>query len=196
MSLYSPSKNFLFTHVPKTGGTSMHRWLTASIPDAAYLTYEHPQDAGCHLYCMGSKRIMGKAWDSAWKFAFVRNPYTWVESLRRYALRRPEGARYVTASGDPVKWVEDLHERCAIREHTPNGPVMFQHEWVEGCDNVFRFEDLADRVGYIAHELGIDADTFPHENFNGEPEQPIEGAYREAIAHYFKEDFKVLEYGV
>lgn len=197
MSLYSPSKNFLFTHVPKTGGTSMHRWLTANIPDAEYLTYEHKGDAGCHLYCMGSFRIMGaEKWRDAWKFAFVRSPYTWVESLRRYALLRPEGARYAKASDNLVSWVEDLYERCTAMEHTPNGPMMLQHLWVHGCDSVFRFEDLADRVGYIAHELGIDAAAFPHANFNGQPEQPIDGEYREAIAHYFKEDFEALGYEV
>lgn len=195
MSLYSPSKNFLFTHTPKTAGTSMHRWITANVPDAAYLTYEHPNDAGCHLSCLDAGEIMDyDAWDWAWKFGFVRNPYTWVEAIRRYSLLRPEGANYRYAVGDPVEWADRLHRMCIAKRHTSNGPVLFQRQYVARCNRVYKFEDLGGAVKDIAARLDLDAETFPHVNFNGHPEVEITGEYRDAIATLFEEDFEVLGY--
>lgn len=188
MSFHSPSGNWVFIHVPKTGGSSIRDMLRDAFPDADYLSLAHdgPEEV---------RAVMGEArWSEAFKFAFVRNPYTWVESMRRYALRQPGSRLYDFAGEDnAVGFVEELYRACDDEYLTPNGRLRFQRRLVEGLDAVFRFETFPASVGLLSYAIKADL-PIQHKNRNGQPAIPIRGEYRAAIARWFRADFEKLQY--
>ena len=71
-------RNYIFIHIHKTGGKSIRALLG------------NPEDwGGLHVEACQVKKFLdesgkGRQWKHAFKFAFVRNPYTWLESLYDY----------------------------------------------------------------------------------------------------------------
>lgn len=76
-------KDFLFFHIPKTGGTSINRVFGFQKPNP---------DLGIirkHFVLFKIKPLVNKTvWDNAFKFCFVRNPWDRIYSHYRYRLRK------------------------------------------------------------------------------------------------------------
>jgi len=64
-----PNGKVVFVHIPRTAGTSIESSLIR-VPD------EHK-----HLRASQLKNIVGEAWEDAYKFTFIRNPFDRVISL-------------------------------------------------------------------------------------------------------------------
>jgi len=92
----SNSHQFVFVHIHKCGGTSVGKALSSCCgpEDTAlgyrrFITKSFKGDLNKHSHADHIRKVIGeKAWNSYFKFAFVRNPYartasffTWAESL-------------------------------------------------------------------------------------------------------------------
>lgn len=196
MSLYSP-QGFIFIHNRKTGGTTMRNLLMG--PLVRYLTIPHDPSESVRKYML-SLRAEGH-WNLAFKFAFVRSPYTWVESMRRHAVAQEDHPLREDAMGDVLAWPERLAEACQDKLLTTDGRILFQRHMVLGLkgehilDRICRFENYADEVRFVLDHLGLEEPPIlPHVGVHNVREIEPSGAYARAIAKHFAEDFEALEY--
>lgn len=194
MSLYSP-QGWIFIHVRKTGGTTVRNLLLG--PLVRYLTTPHDMAYYVRRH-MAEREALG-LWNMAFKFAFVRDPYTWVESMRRHAIAQEDHPLRADAY-NISEWPARLAQACENREQTTDGTFCFQSEMVMDrgtliVDRLCRFENYHDEVRWLGNHLGIDIpERLPHEGLHDVPQAPIDGQYRLDIAKYFSDDFKALGY--
>lgn len=196
MSLYSPS-GFIFIHNRKTGGTTMRGLLLG--PLVRYLTIPHESAEGVRKY-MRDLRAEGQ-WMLSFKFAFIRSPYTWVESMRRHAVAQVDHPLRDDAMGEPLDWPAKLAQACRDRLITTDGRLLFQRDMVLGpsgeqiLNRLCRFENYNDEVKWILDHLGIEHPGYlERTGEHGVPEIEPAGSYAQAIAEHFAEDFEALNY--
>jgi len=81
---YSSSLKYVFIHIPKCAGTSMHQALR-SLHERQSVRVE---DRKYHKHAKASevRPVLGRAWDDAFKFAFVRNPWDLMVSSYHWWL--------------------------------------------------------------------------------------------------------------
>lgn len=170
-------------------------------PLVRYLTIPHEPAEGVRKY-MQSQHAEGH-WNLSFKFAFVRNPYTWVESMRRHAVAQVDHPLREYALGSAVEWPGHLAQACADKLPTTDGKILFQREMVMGpngkqiLDRLCRFENYADEVRFVLDHLGMEVPgMLPRVGVHGVQEVEPSGAYARAIAEHFSEDFKALNYTV
>jgi hypothetical protein len=144
--------NYIFIHINKTAGSSIER--------ALYLRFEH-KTAAEKLAELGVRR-----WRCAFKFAFVRNPWTRALSHYLYRVKTNQtglGNAHLTF-GQWVKTVyRDKNPRYRDQER------MFQNQWSwlsdesGSCivDFIGRFEELELDFTYVCGVLAKVA-TLPH----------------------------------
>jgi chondroitin 4-sulfotransferase 11 len=195
MSLYSP-EGWLFIHVRKTGGTTLRNLLFA--PLVRYLTIPHDPAymVKDHLFKMDA---IGH-WNIAFKFAFVRDPYTWVESMRRHCIAQQDHPLNLAAN-DVEAWPERLAQACETHEPTTDGILCFQSEMVTDhrgntlVDRLCRFENYPAEIEWLSKHLGFHMPrNIPTTGAHSVPMEPVIGQYRESIAHFFSDDFNALGY--
>ena len=81
---YSSSLNYVFIHIPKCAGTSVHRAL-ATLHDQRSLPID-PRRYHKHSKASDVRRILGPAWNRAFKFSVVRNPWDLMVSSYHWWL--------------------------------------------------------------------------------------------------------------
>lgn len=195
MSLYSP-EGWLFIHVRKTGGTTLRNLLLA--PLVRYLTTPHDTATSVRDH-MGKLGAEGH-WNLAFKFAFVRDPYTWVESMRRHAIKQEDHPLNIDAN-DVEAWPKRLEQACEAHEPTTDGILCHQSEMVTDengnviVDRICRFENYAPEVSWLCKHLGLNMPyPLPKTGLHDSYTEPITGEYRESIARHFGVEFDLLGY--
>jgi sulfotransferase famil protein len=173
--LLSLEKNFLFVHVPKTGGTSIARSLDPWI-------LHPPQGRWNKLLCRmhlrrdpqrfmlrvhggvsyASKVLPNHLFEKTYKFAFVRNPWDRLVSEYSFVLDKPHHPRY-----KEVRLLADFGEYLRYEKERARG--RSQADMLRGpkgemaMDFVGRFEQLTDDFAQVCQKLQIDA-SLPHLN--------------------------------
>lgn len=74
---YSKKYNFLFCHISRTGGTSLCSVLRKTAPDLRMIGSQHAS-------LLEARAALPEAFESTFKFAFVRNP--WERLVSWYSL--------------------------------------------------------------------------------------------------------------
>jgi hypothetical protein len=119
----SHSKHFVFVHIPRTAGTSIeaafHRYGIALQGPRNYESIYFKHASAADL-----QKMMGDEFTAYYKFAVVRNPYSWVVS--NYEFNR------------------GLH-RCWTRS-TPFDRIRFRRSFVTGMD-------FPEWIGWWLHNL-------------------------------------------
>jgi hypothetical protein len=111
MACWSWKEKYLFVHVYKTGGTS----LRAMLPDPHEIGPGH-SPAFVAKRCLESS-FQTELWPHLFKFAIVRNPYTWLFSLYKYLKRQPAHRIHFMATGTFYRFVD------LLEVHFNNFPV-------------------------------------------------------------------------
>lgn len=148
--------NFIFVHVPKTGGTSISQALGGRSPGHVY-----------SLHCpLSAMRVRNRR-----AFGFVRNPWDWKVSI--YA--------YKTADDDPERFRHWLfNESMMLKDDFKRRKIApmqrrSQMYWLDGCYRIGRFERLAQDFEAICDRIGIARDPLPH--LNGSDPRDYRGFY-------------------
>jgi len=173
--LYDPTRKFIFVHIWKTGGESVvaalrehcpahfrNRYLNKAIrmvpePMAALLGWRASLVRGQHFTAQEIKDAMpAEAFEQAYKFTFVRNPWDWQVSNYAYALQTPAHGQHeiIRNLGD-----FDAYVRYQYAEKAPSqSSFIFDEEGSQLVDFVGRFEALKSDFQSVCETLGVRAE--------------------------------------
>lgn len=174
-------KNYIYIHIPKTGGTSIsekvgkieHRTAKEIIEITGY-----------------------RKWKTSFKFSFVRNPWDLVYSHYKFKLKHNH-QNIRTNNIEFNTWVSKIYGSKPDLYYRHN-PKMYtsQSQWLLNFQNkieleyIGRFEDLASDYKKIAEVIGVDSEL-GHLNktakdnyrsaYSSEAKQLVETAFAEDI---------------
>lgn len=179
---------FVFLHINKTAGTSVLRAL--GIPVKQHRTAREVID-----------RIGREKWQSAWKFAFVRNP--WDRAVSLYEYRRGKDRTGIASSGlSFTRWVDRVFTEDPDPRYN-NNPRSFQSQcdWLKdergdiAIDFIGRFENLASDFSRVAERIAPGA-SLQHLNASrrGSYTRYYDPQSRQAVARWFAEDIERFGY--
>ncbi|PJF38588.1 MAG: hypothetical protein CUN55_16855, partial [Phototrophicales bacterium] len=159
----SKRHNFIFVHIPKTGGTSMRHALEPySDPwEGLTDTHENRMQWGHANALQIRERVEEEFWNQAFKFAVVRNPWDWLVSM--YVFN--SGARLDELSREAFLKNKHLFEQWLLHEVAIDSQTHRLSD-TEGnllVDYVARMNHLNEDFQYICQRLGIQA-TLNHRN--------------------------------
>ncbi len=148
----------LFVHIPKTGGSSVERFLSEHGP---LLLKGHGRAAGLrcsaqHLHAEALGAIH-EAQGYDWAFTIVRHPVARLVSEHRYEMRKPGWLRSrLSFSG----WLALALARRAADPWYRDNHFRPQHAFILPGMEIMRFEDGVDAcLRRIAARLGVPAPT-------------------------------------
>jgi len=147
--------NFIFVHVPKTAGQTIHRSLPRPRRNP-WLTHANLDDVG-----KGDK----------FAFGFTRNPWDRMVSLYSFILQRtwPDG---LDGRVRELGFKESLINRKLGDYTHPRDGQNDSLLWLSDCDYVGRFESLQEDFNIIMEIIGISPHTI------GKMNQSRHGDYR------------------
>ena len=137
--IYSDSHKFMFYHIPKTAGTSLHTVLKR------YAVGPHVNEP--HLTRVRSHVGVEPTWDKYkgseyFSFAIVRNPYDRMFSLYNFLKRR----RVIK---------ETLEEFINKMDREPSQFKLLNYNGVVPLSFVGKFENLEEDFNFIADKIKI-----------------------------------------
>jgi hypothetical protein len=169
----------IFIHVPKTAGCT----VMATLKEAGAVVY-----APGHRVLEGHKEFVYKkcgklgAWEAAYKFSFVRNP--WDRMVSYY---------YHTVAAKRQKWDDSrhhdefrnwLHAKGArsILDHGAQVSICnWKHE--SQVDFIGQYEHLARDFAVVAREMGVGPDSLALNNFGKHRPTRVWQPYYDQRAH-------------
>lgn len=187
-----PELEITFIHIPKTGGTTIRKYLS-------HVTQEEEQ---YHAH-------IPDKYSSFWKFTVVRNPFDRFISAWRYCVERGwvdnvspleflnllrslnKDGRFALSSRNHMDFREDsgymtLHHAA---------PMSHPDRLVENVDYLGRFEQLDDVIQDLKDWYEIDVEGI-HENQS--QHEPFQSYYDSMLYHkvldYYSDDFDEFNY--
>lgn len=178
--------DFVFIHIPKTGGTSIGKALGTDGP---------------HLTAAQLRGRLGRErWERKFKFAFVRNPWDKAVSSFHHAAFIERDSRFTALTFRDwlrLAYVE-RHPLYFDRPHT----FAPQLHWIADIQNnllvdfVGRFENLRDDFRTICERIGRRATVLPHYHYT--PHDDYRSYYTdrdaEIIASWYQLDIDYFGY--
>ena len=172
--LYDPTRKFVFVHIWKTGGESVvsalrnqcpfyfsNRYVNKAIRmapglSAATLGWRARLVNGQHFTAEEIRNEMpSEAFDLAFKFTFVRNPWDWQVSNYAYALQTPAHGQHEIIRG---LGSFDAYIRYQHSEQAPSqSAFVYGRDGKQLVDFVGRFENLEADFQYVCGKIGINA---------------------------------------
>lgn len=168
MALVSNKHNFIFIHIYRTGGNSIRKMLGS--PAVGYFTDilggqevlgVHANAADVRKHYESNNQIA--LYDKAWKFAVVRNPYSWMVSVYKYISRSPGHNYYKDLKDKNFDWFLKWYTDTAMQLDRPFGSNKYQflHQFVldsEGnqlVDYVGKMENMPVIARTVSEKTGI-----------------------------------------
>ncbi len=167
---YSSLLNYVFIHIPKCAGTSVHRALAAlhgqrSVPIDARRYHKHSKASEV-------RHILGPVWDKAFKFSFVRNPWDlmvssyhwWLTHAGEFPSLMPHVSRIREMKSFGV-FVNSEYGQRMINEQ-PGQDLL---DWISDGDNVIidfvgQYENLDSDWEHICKALDVAPIALTREN--------------------------------
>lgn len=177
MALVSKKHNFIFVHIFRCGGNSVRKMLGAPAVGSTVNTLNGKEVLGVHVDAVDLKQYyenIGKSafYDNAFKFTFVRNPFSWLVSTYKYIAYSPGHGFNSTVCN--MNYLEFLHwyVEVAMKLNRPFGANKYQqlHHFIYNEDEellvdfVGNMEHLSRDMKVIEEETGITIDTIEHIN--------------------------------
>ncbi len=154
MAIYSRKYNSIFFHVPKSARSSIRKTLLTYYASAVEHTTHHalPSDVAS---------MIGKsAYDCAFRFAFVRNPWGRAVSLYHYLLMDESNpTHHLTKNLTFAEYLDVYNNKTKHRQrhwtHNIQQPAASSQQPALIVDFVGRFESLRNDWNEILRELKI-----------------------------------------
>ena len=200
---YSRQKHLLFTHVSRTGGTTLTNCLSSLLPDFRLLLGQHEPLAA-------ARPILGKHFEQSFKFAFVRNP--WERFVSWYALigqapqateidkatvLDPESSHWKNFDSFLENWCKaEVLIDGAIRRRLSQWAQLTDAQGTLLVDDFGRFENFEKDAVRLLKKVGIKCPVLPtiipsrHQHYS----VYYSDFGREIVEESFAEDLKVFGY--
>jgi len=181
-------EKFVFIHVPKTAGQSIHAAIGGRV--------SNPMNAPRFSVKIGSRV----------SFSFVRNPWARMVSLYRYLCQRhPAGEMHNPAKMREMgfrDWLTDdpfwsAHDVLWGGRKLPPFQQRPQMWWAEGCNFIGQVENIEVDFADACWMAGIKSPSrLPRLNATegGDWRAEYDGKSRDFVAHHFAEDIKKFGY--
>lgn len=199
---YSETGNVLFTHISRTGGTTIRAALKQGLPDSRSIL-------GQHASLAEARPVLGEAFNRAFKFAIVRNP--WERFVSWYALLgQPIGnekERREQMEPDHPHWkgfdafLESWSQEMAVidgikRPALSQSGQLCDREDRLLTDHVGRFEALETEIQRLFSLGRIPLSSLPRLNSSIHHPYPLyySAFGRELVASVFREDVERFGY--
>tara|TARA_R110000764_G_scaffold211600_3_gene297718 strand:+ start:336 stop:959 length:624 start_codon:yes stop_codon:yes gene_type:complete len=200
-------KTYIYTHIFKCGGTSVHNTLQKLDNTSKMMIGGHLDTESIRNHHI--KHDMLDQFDNKFKFAVVRNPYDWIASTYYY-IKRSRGhdlnKKMMNQSINQfVDWFIDeaIHQD---REEYQNKYLTQKQYLTEGreingkviVDYFTKMEELDKNWKYILEKIGLPYTQLGNVNKNPHKKKTYKGDFNDAaikrIQETFKEDFKFFGY--
>lgn len=167
---YSSRLNYVFIHIPKCAGTSIHVALK-TIHDRLSLPLDE-RKYHKHSKASDVRKTLGSAWDKCFTFSFVRNPwdlmvssYHWWLNVASQFSPLVEHATKVKALPDFAAFIRSPYGSDMINEQ-PGHDLL---DWISADDKIIvdlvgRYETLDDDWGRVCEALKVEPVALTREN--------------------------------
>jgi len=200
-------KNAVFIWIPKTAGSSVFRTLNApKLKELRLVKYRFPNKGIVTFGHMDYAELVKQGYvskvfdETAYKFAFSRNPYTRAVSLFLYLKRRkfiPEIESFRTFCR---RLRDDGCEPVGLYNLNGMSQCNPQVRWVENVKMSFigRVENITNDLEIVFQELGIQSKPLPHANrsTHSDPRSYYCEESKEIVEQFYKEDFEYFNYPI
>lgn len=149
MALYIPKYKTIFIHNYKCAGTSIRHMFSEMETEEIGLS--HCTTMECREEF--NKRGRAKEFDAAFKFTFVRHPYSWIGSLYDYIRRGNHIHSELVSNMSFERFVWWLMLMIKKKETTPNGHYCTQLEFARGVNKFGRLESFDQDIQKILNEM-------------------------------------------
>jgi hypothetical protein len=188
--IISDTKKFIFIHIPKTGGMSVRSSLEK------YGRTMQNKNLSKHVKAKIAK--MHTNWNAYFKFAFVRNPWSWLVSGYHYAKKDKRDWRHRQANSmgfkDYLRWSLESPD---VRHSTLR---LGQFDFIAENNNLIvdyvgKLETITVDFNHICKKLGIRShlnhlNKTKHKDYR----QYYDTSTRELVAASFKKDIQQFNY--
>ena len=204
----SDLKEFIFCHIPKTGGGSVRKTLwphcgeqietsAGSVVTGQYLRPHLPMRLG--------QKILGEnRFKEYFKFSFVRNPWDRFESFYYFIHQNKAHARHEEVRKLSFSAFIDKVVSTPLGGIFPKGRFRTQKDFLYDKENnllvdfVGRFETLQKDLDSVSDKLGIESLKLPEQHVHKTDHERYTNYYnastREKIARADKSDIKTFGY--
>lgn len=199
---YSTSLRYVFIHIPKCAGTSIHRALR-NMHEQVSLPID-PRKYHKHAKAADVRPILGPLWDDSFKFSIVRNP--WDLMVSSYHWWRRQAGQYsslaiqageVREMGGFAKFMQSQFGQEMLNEQ--RGKELL--DWIaeDGkmiVDFVGRYEDLESDWARICQRLGVAPVRLTRENASarGDYRQLYDETSKRLVAERFRRTIEFFGY--
>ena len=191
--MISHKHKFIFTHIPKTGGTSVEHSLKDYFEPNQWMHNDLVYD-------------LKKCSDNYFKFTFVRNPWDLVVSTYHYVWYSDVMEWWrVGGRSKPwsfKKWIKSRHftrPRGWKKNRCYRGDQLC---WISSCDGellvdfIGRFENLEEDFEIVCNKIGIHTQKLPHVNKSKHKHytEYYDDETREIVAEKYAKDIECFGY--
>lgn len=206
--IYSKSKNFVFIHIFKNAGTSIRNSLS-SYEDTFNNRRRLDRLLGKALgvsssfapsnhasACKVKKYLGDKAWNNAYTFAVVRNPWDWQVSLYTYMLKNKAHFQHETIT-KMKSFDEYIFWRCGKHFRTQSNFLTDDSGVKLIVKDVYRFETIDSDIQRLSSHIGRDIHLKRLNESRGRDDgyrKYYSETSREMVRKFFKEDIDRFGY--
>ena len=203
--MISKTKNLIFIHIYKTGGSSIKQVMNRYADRE--LKLEVSKTIGGHATAARARRFLEKIepgfFDKCTKFCVVRNPYDWQVSLYEHVKKHTGHPDYEAVKGmeykDYLKWLTET----GSKRKEGDGGVMYNSisDFIRDedgniiVDEIIRYEGgLNVNFRKFCKNIGIEELNLPHnkrtgrkgykEHYDDESRKLMNDLYGEDIKHF------------
>lgn len=190
----------IFIHIPRTGGSSIEKWMVG------YNWFKHYPSTK-HIFASQAKEIYKDYWDDYFKFSFVRNPWDRMVScikMKGFFKVKVNKNNIIDLSGYKKQFGYPLTIENDYRFYN-RGKVLDNNKHIENCvygnfldeelDFVGKYENLKEDIAFIKDKLGIKTPFKEHASkspkrkpynkyYNENVKKEVENIYYHDIVNY------------
>jgi len=199
---YSPFLKYVFIHIPKCAGSSIHRALGVLHAQRSWPVGKPKYHK--HAKATKVRQVLGPAWNECFKFAFIRNPWDlmvssyhwWLTYAEIFPALHKDIAR-IREMGSFSVFIRSEFGRSMLNEHR-GGDLT---EWISDGDEIIvdfiaRYETLNEDWSKVCRALKVP--PLPLGRENQVVRQDYRGFYddesRELVANRFRRTIELFGY--